>query len=204
MNEKLAEAVHDAWWKEKKAAGFHAPLDCPTLDADDTWAKELYENAPVPNKTRFCVECHPDMIPYSELPENIKEYDRVTVRTVLDAMGVIDDDLGEVSDGYHTFNELYEFRKLYNACLFNSWFKQDLYKVHKSTRHSDGELCFGGGWFIVMASTPAGQISNHYEMKDWLLFSCPVYSRADEWDGHTTKDVVTTLKQLAIYPMEKR
>lgn len=24
----------------------------------------------------------------------------------------------EISDGYHTFNELYEFRKLYNATLF--------------------------------------------------------------------------------------
>ena len=25
----------------------------------------------------------------------------------------------DISDGYHTFNELYEFRKLYNAALFN-------------------------------------------------------------------------------------
>jgi hypothetical protein len=24
-----------------------------------------------------------------------------------------------VSDGYHTFKELYDFRKIYNACLFN-------------------------------------------------------------------------------------
>jgi hypothetical protein len=26
---------------------------------------------------------------------------------------------GEVSDGYHDFNTLYEFRKVYNAALFN-------------------------------------------------------------------------------------
>lgn len=33
-------------------------------------------------------------------------------------------DMGEVSDGYHTFNELYEYRMLYNAALFNEFAKQ--------------------------------------------------------------------------------
>ena len=28
---------------------------------------------------------------------------------------------GNTSDGYHTFNELYEFRKVFNAALFNEW-----------------------------------------------------------------------------------
>ena len=35
-----------------------------------------------------------------------------------------------VSDGYHTFSELYEFRKMYNALLFNEWYKQGKYQVH--------------------------------------------------------------------------
>ena len=30
-------------------------------------------------------------------------------------------DKGKISDGYHTFDELYEFRKVYNAALFNEW-----------------------------------------------------------------------------------
>ena len=47
-----------------------------------------------------------------------------------------------VSDGYHTFSELYEFRKMYNALLFNEWYKQGKYQVHKSWRHHDGEKCF--------------------------------------------------------------
>ncbi|WP_205155537.1 WDGH domain-containing protein, partial [Faecalicatena contorta] len=81
----------------------------------------------------------------------------------------IDDntDLGNLSDGYHTFDELYEFRKLYNAALFNQWAKLGVKNVHKSKKHSDGELCFGGGWFIVVAYPNDKQISNHYEMKDW-------------------------------------
>jgi hypothetical protein len=105
---------------------------------------------------------------------------------------------GGISDGYHTFDELYEFRKLYNAVLFNSWADQGIYKVHKSTKHNDGEDCFGGGWFIVMATTPHGQISNHYEMKDWFLFRCDQYEKADKWDGHTSADVVQTLIKLAL------
>lgn len=105
------------------------------------------------------------------------------------------------SDGYHTFKELYEYRLLYNALLFNEWARlpHDPYRVHKSHRHSDGELAFGGGWFIVMAELPSGQISNHYEDKDWDLFHIPVVTRADEYDGHTPHDVAKRLR-AAISP----
>jgi hypothetical protein len=106
-------------------------------------------------------------------------------------------DIGQVSDGYHTFDELYEFRKLYNAALFNEWAAQGKYKVHKSTHHHSGDPCFGGGWFIVVAILPYGQISNHYKMEDWDLFSCPITSTATyAYDGHTGKDVLTRLKKL--------
>ena len=46
--------------------------------------------------------------------------------------------MGNVSDGYHTFNELYDFRKLYNAALFNEWYKfrKDII-VYKSKKHYD-------------------------------------------------------------------
>lgn len=65
---------------------------------------------------------------------------------------------GKISDGFHSFDELYHYRMLYNAAFFNSL--EGKYEVHKSYRHSDGELCFGGGWFIVMAYLPTGQVSN--------------------------------------------
>jgi hypothetical protein len=103
----------------------------------------------------------------------------------------------ELSDGYHTFKELYEFRKVYNAALFNEWAEQNKYDVHKSLCHYDGELCFGGGWFIVVAVLPTGQISNHYEVKDWGLFQVPEVDRAKyEFDGHTGQDVLERLKAL--------
>jgi hypothetical protein len=111
---------------------------------------------------------------------------------------------GNTSDGYHTFNELYEFRKAYNAALFNEWAAGGKCSVHKSWRHHDGELCFGGGWFIVVAVLPDGQISNHYEAKDWNLFGVPETKRAlFEFDGHTSIDVVARLKAYTTPPQRK-
>ena len=108
------------------------------------------------------------------------------------------EDKGEISDGYHTFNELYRYRMLYNAAFFNLLPKQ---LVHKSKRHHDGEECFGGGWFIVMANLPTGQISNHYELKDWDLFQMPEKEVADEWNGHTPQEAADRLHE---YLLEKQ
>jgi hypothetical protein len=77
--------------------------------------------------------------------------------------------IGDVSDGYHTFNDLYKMRLALTVALFNEWTRQKINNVHKSTKHSDGELCFGGGWFIVMATVAGKQISFHYEMKHGYL-----------------------------------
>ena len=102
-----------------------------------------------------------------------------------------------ISDGYHSFAELYEFRKTYNAAIFNEWSSQGKYEVHKSKKHNDGELAFGGGWFIVVAVLPTGQISNHYEMKDWGMFNCEEVDEAKyPFDGHTAKDVLSRLNAL--------
>jgi hypothetical protein len=104
-------------------------------------------------------------------------------------------DKGEISDGYHTFNELYYYRMLYNAAFFNLLPKE---WVHKSKRHHDGEECFGGGWFIVMANLPTGQISNHYELKDWDLFQIPEKEVADEWDGHTPQEAAKRIHKYLL------
>ena len=119
----------------------------------------------------------------------------------------MEEDKGNISDGYHTFNELYEYRLLYNASLFNELAKQGLYDVHKSRLHSNGEIPFGdSNWFIVMAELPTGQISNHYEMKDWDLFQIPEKAKANVWDGHSPQDVANRLREFltpkSIYPKD--
>lgn len=108
-----------------------------------------------------------------------------------------DDMMGNISDGYHTFNELYRYRMLYNAAFFNELAKGDI-KVCKSHRHYDGEECFGGGWFIVMAELPTGQISNHYENRYWELFDIPRLDKAWEWDGHTSDEALRRLENYLL------
>jgi hypothetical protein len=107
-------------------------------------------------------------------------------------------DIGGITDGYHSFDDLYEFRMAYNALLFNEWANLGLYDVHKSWRHADGELCFGkDNYFVVVATTPAGQITNHYHGEHWDLFKLPERERAVEWDGHTALEALQRMLQLA-------
>lgn len=123
-----------------------------------------------------------------------------TLKEIQNSIDKLDSNNRELlSDGYHTFSELYEFRKIYNACLFNEWAKQGKFDVHKSKKHYDGSECFGGGWFIVVAILPTGQISNHYELKDWNLFYCEEVATAKyPFDGHTPQDVLNRLLDLFV------
>lgn len=107
------------------------------------------------------------------------------------------DDINDLSDGYHTFKQLYYQRMMLFAVLV----KQNRDKAWKSLRHEDGELCFGGGWFIVGIDTPKGSYTYHYEDNYFSLFDCVELERGKHWDGHTEKDV-TRLLSLEQEPCE--
>lgn len=101
------------------------------------------------------------------------------------------------SDGHHTFEELYRYRLLYNAALFNEWALAGLYDVHKSRHHHDGTLPFGDSkWFIVVAELPTGQISNHYRVVDWDLFDIETRDLPNVYDEHTPAMVAERLTHL--------
>lgn len=132
--------------------------------------------------------------------KNIKITNLNSINSLIQNFG---EDKQLISDGYHTFKELYDIRLAYNVALFNDWAEggywnyEPLYNVHKSWKHYDGELCFGGGWFIVVAQLPTGQISNHYEAIHWDKFRIPEKEKAlFEYDGHTTQDVIERLINL--------
>ena len=108
------------------------------------------------------------------------------------------EDIGELSDGFHTFNGLYEQRMILFAALVRAY--KD--RAWKSYRHENGEYCFGGGWFIVGIDTPEGSYTYHYENKYWDMFDCIDLPRAKHWDGHTEKDV-TRLLSLPPAPERK-
>lgn len=120
------------------------------------------------------------------------------------------EETGEFSDGWHTFNELYEFRKIYNALLFNQWALEvpvnkpfvegvlNKFYVHKSWKHNDGEWCFEEPkqWFVVCAKLDTGLITNHYKAEDWDLFDIPETEKCIfEFDGHTHQDTLVRMKE---------
>lgn len=92
---------------------------------------------------------------------------------------------GTASDGHHTHNELYQYRMLYNILALHGFMAVG-WEVTRSWRHHSGEECFGGGWFVVQAHTPAGQVTNHYQADHWYLFDgIPDPETSPAWDGHT-------------------
>lgn len=103
-------------------------------------------------------------------------------------------DIGDVSDGYHTFNDLYHQRAVLFATIVNTYPELSW----KTIRHEDGELCFGGGWFLVTIETPDGAYGYHYEMQYWDLFDCDEIERAKPWDGYDESDVMRLMSLVNV------
>ena len=95
-----------------------------------------------------------------------------------------------ISDGYHTFGQLY-----YQRCvLFATICNQNKDISWKSKKHSDGSMY--ENYFIVGIETPKGNYTYHYEMKYWDLFEVKELDNAPEWDGHTEEDVLKRLSSI--------
>jgi hypothetical protein len=119
------------------------------------------------------------------------------------------ENVGNVSDGYHTFNELYDHRcHLFIALMLSnpkiSW---------RANNHEDGTMF--PGWFIAGMDLPtggivppAGQISYHLPLWLWdMLDNCGIVTtkKAPGRDGHTPKDVVWRLAQwFKVIKLKKR
>ena len=113
---------------------------------------------------------------------------------LIDTKEKLDNNPGEVSDGYHTFNELYHHRAILFAVLCNtyptlSW---------KSKQHHDPDQAMYDGMFIVGINTPEGQATYHYNIDPyWDMFNVIELERAPEWDGHTPDDAIKRIGLFA-------
>lgn len=103
-------------------------------------------------------------------------------------------DTNLISDGYHTFGELYEHRiVLYMAlCAMIA----DSEYVWRTKVHSDDSVW--DGWFILGIGSKHGeQITYHLPDSKWdgCNFASPI-NKAPEWDGHTANDVLERIKTM--------
>lgn len=106
--------------------------------------------------------------------------------------------IGDLSDGYHTFNELYHHRAILFSVICNehpdiSW---------KSKLHHDGTMF--DGMFIVGINTPEGQATYHYDINPyWDMFRVRELEKAPEWDGHTSEQAIERIAGLTHEAAEK-
>ncbi len=102
----------------------------------------------------------------------------------------------KVSDGFHTFDELYEHRiVLYIAlCRKLHWNRTF---VWRSRIHSDGSSM--PGWFVLGINVePGRQITYHLPRSRWEDCGfAKELDRAPEFDGHTPADVLERLARIA-------
>jgi len=94
---------------------------------------------------------------------------------------------GEISDGYHTFDELYFHRMMLFAVICN----QNKEKAWKSKLHHDGTMY--ENYFIVGVTTKKGDYTYHYHLDSWSLFNVKELDKAPEWDGHGPEDITRLL-----------
>lgn len=97
---------------------------------------------------------------------------------------------GQISDGYHTFDELYYHRMLLFSIICNT--NKD--KAWKSWLHEDGTMF--DDYFIVGITTDEGDFTYHYHKDNWSYFAVKELAYAPKWDGHEAKDITRLLSLI--------
>lgn len=93
---------------------------------------------------------------------------------------------GDLSDGYHTFDELYEHRCLLFINLVLTYGQGYLKRDHFE------------GWDCLYWEAPFGQISYHVPVKMRVFYVGKVTEAPDhKYDGHTPLDVLDRLRRTA-------
>ena len=98
--------------------------------------------------------------------------------------------MGSISDGFHTFDELYDHR----CHLFVALMRSHPKLSWRASNHDDGTMF--DGWFVAGMHLPTGDISYHLPVWMWeMLDRCSIETtlRAPHFDGHSAADVIKRL-----------
>ena len=123
--------------------------------------------------------------------------DEIVYQPTADVVEIPEGGIGNLSDGYHTFNELYHHRAILFSVICNSM--PD--KAWKSKLHDTGDMY--DGMFIVGIETPEGQATYHYDIEPyWDMFKVKELEKAPKWDGHTPQVAIDRLSKLSANVVE--
>lgn len=147
----------------------------------------------------FCLHhAFPDrMQPWHELPtEKRLAYEHV-FQKAFDQGKAETQITGQTSDGYHTFDELYEHRHSLFIALCNEIDRRmPTGFIWRSKKHSDGS--FIEGWFVMGIDTePGKQITYHLPLARWDDTSfANTMKKAPAFDGHSSADVLARMRRF--------
>lgn len=99
-------------------------------------------------------------------------------------------DVRLVSDGYHTFSELYDHRIMLWILLLKHY-KADAFKT---LRDHDGASM--EGYFIAGLNTEFGQLTYHLPCIYWNHIDAAELPRNEGFDNHNSEDVLSRLAAL--------
>lgn len=104
-------------------------------------------------------------------------------------------DTNRISDGYHTFEELYEHRIVLYIALVKQLLNQGRGDIWKTQVHSDGSVW--DGWFLLgIGYKPGEQITYHLPMRFYDDIPVVQIHQAPEFDGHSSSDVLERIKHI--------
>lgn len=98
-----------------------------------------------------------------------------------------------ISDGYHTFGELYAHRIILFSVICNSY-PELSWKSKKHFNEEDDPMFEGS--FIVGIRTPLGDAIYHIKLDYWDEFNIPEIETAPLYDGHKSEEDLVRLKSL--------
>lgn len=128
------------------------------------------------------------------MQENKKLFKKEDLAHIADLISNVDD----ISDGYHTFEELYDHRSLLFIflCKTLTETKWNKYKCVFSMKHNDGTMY--DNMFIINVTELITGLQISYHLEDKYLYivkrsGIEEVEYAPEFDGHTPDDVLLRL-----------
>jgi hypothetical protein len=118
-------------------------------------------------------------------PSRVRAYKKATGNSVK-----------QMSDGHHTFEDLYTQRRILSKIIFElasqyAW---------KSKLHADHTM-FDGDFIVGISIPEVGQYSYHYKLKYWDEFNVRELPTAPPYDGHQPEDIN---RLLTLIPLLKK
>lgn len=168
-------------------------------DKKGNYQTQVYHNSTEKEEPAKAKEVEPDKV---APPDEVEPNCDIKIDFLNSEIKTSKIDTNFISDGYHTFGELYEHRIVLFIALCREMANNPAYqdgqksKIWRSMAHSDGSAW--KGWFIMGLGIEQGeQITYHLPIHYWEKTNfAETIAQAPSFDGHSSNDVLQRISKL--------